>query len=241
MSEKNHHINRREFIATGSLVVAGLAIPTGKAIAADGASPLALSVGFWGGAPRMVRRFISAPATFDAAQSVLTGDPSLFSLGVKLSFRGIYRTQTDQKRSVLVDALQKTADSTLPFFAFTHVEDGVGVRSSPPSAFSMDVDTQGTIDLSFRSRFGAQPEASTVVSFAINSADGALKLNRGVYIFAFADRAPEWRTVRFADGMTAAAFVTGGKPLLASAIDDRPVGFDYVVMTVGAASSPAKA
>lgn len=239
MSDNKTHLNRREFIAAGSIAVAGLAIPAGRAVAAAGDAPLSLSVGFWGGAPRMIRRFISAPATFDAAQSVLTGDPSLFSLGARLSFRGIHRAHTEQRRSVFIDALAKTTDGTTPFFAFTHVEDGFGVRSSPPSGFTMDVDTQGTVDLNVRTRFGVQPEASTTVSFAINSAEGALKLNRGVYVFAFADRAPDWRSIRFAEGMKVDTFVTGGKALLASAIDDRPVDFDYVVMTVGAASSPA--
>ena len=65
-----------------------------------------------------------------------------------------------------------------------------------------------------------------------------MRLNRGVYIFAFTERAPDWRSIAFAEGMKADAFVTGGKSLLVSAVTDRPVDFDYVVMTVGAASSP---
>jgi hypothetical protein len=239
MSETKHHINRRDFIAASSVAVAGLAVPVGKAVAATtDASPLPLSVGFWGGAPRIMRRFISTPATFDAAQSVLTADASLFSLGARLSFRGISRV-TAQRRSVMIDWMQTGDDgSRVPFFAYTHMEDGTRVRSSTPSSFTIEPATQGTVDLAVRSRIDSGPETDQTVSFAINTAEGALRLNRGVYIFAFGERAPEWRAIRFAEGMKADTFVTGGKPLLASAIDDRPVDFDYVVMTVGAASSP---
>lgn len=239
MSKKENHIDRREFIAAGSMVVAGLAIPAGKAVAATANAPaLPMSVGFWGGAPRLIRRFISAPATLEAAKSVLTTDASLLSLGAKLSFRGISRAQTTSRRSVFIDWMQTADDgSRAPFFAFTHVEDGSGVRSSSALSFTTIVPSDGKLDFLVRSRVGAGPESATSVSFAINGAEGALKLNKGIYIFALSEREPEWRAIRFAEGMKADAFVTGGKPLLASAIDDRPVDFDYVVMTVGAASS----
>ena len=232
-------VNRREFIAAGSLAVAGLAAPARKAIAATlSESPLAVSVGYWGGAPRIMRRFITnAPATFTAAESLLTGDPSLFSLGARISFRGVHRREGSPARSILIDAMQRTYDgSRVPFFAFTHVEDGIGIRTSPPSSFSISVETEGTFDLVVRSL--ATTTSARTVSFAINSADGALKLNRGVYVLALTDRQPQWRSIRFVDGGSAESFVTG-RPLLASAIDDQPVDFDFVIMSVGAAS-PAR-
>lgn len=234
------NLNRREFIAAGSAAVAGLAVSSGRAFAAEPAaatSPLSLFVGYWGGAPRIMRRFITnAPATLDSAQSVLTGDPSLFSLGARISFRGLHRQQGSAPRSILIDAMQRTNEGArLPFFAFTHVEDRTGIRTSPPLSFTMNVQTEGTLDLVVRSTEATTSERT--LSFAVNSADGALMLNRGVYVLALTNREPHWRAIRFADGARPDAFVTG-KQLLASAMDGQPVDFDYVVMTVGAASSP---
>lgn len=239
MSNETHHVNRRDFIAAGSLAVAGLALPTSKAIAATAtAEALPFSVGFRGGVPRSIRRFLSATDTFDAAETILNSDATLFSLGAKLSFRGISTAHSQQRRAVFIDWVQTTGDGTsATFFAFTHVDDGKTARSSPPSKFELTVPTQGTVDLRVRSQVGTEAEAASTVAFAINSAAGAYRLNRGVYIIALTATKPDWRSIRFADGMNAGDFVTGGKPLLVSAITQRPVDFEYVVMTVGAAST----
>ncbi len=205
MSDNENHINRRDFIVTGSLVVAGLTVP---AIASAAAKPktatLPLSVGFMG----------DTQTSFQAADKVLSGDPALFSLGARFSFRGMQRSTTDAL-SVFIDVIYRTYDGAdAPFCAFTHAEDQSRVSNSSPSGFLVPVPAQGTIDLTVKARRAALPEATTVVSFAVNTARNALKLNQGTYLFALTDRAVDWTSVR---------------------LDN--VNFDCVVMTVGAGSA----
>ena len=226
MTKIENHFDRREFLITGSLAVAGLALPGVMHAAAKApATTLPLSVGF-----------ISEGGTsFQAAASVLAGDPTLFSRDARFSFRGMQRSASD-KMSVLVDAMFHTDVGDIPFFAFTHFEAGKTASNSSPSSFRMAVPATGTIDFSITMKRPASPDLAGPVSFAVNSASNALKLNRGAYIFAITDHAVDWSAVSLADGTQPSAYVSGGKPLLLRTQSGQPVNFDYVVMTVRAGS-----
>jgi hypothetical protein len=238
MSEKGNHVNRREFIATSSLAVAGLSVPSVALHAASKpAILLPISVGFWSAGAEVKGRKISSQTAFDPAKSIASGDPSLFSRGARFAFRGLHRSVNSDSLAVMIDVIYEAYDGTkAPFFAFTHVEGRGHSGSSSRTAFNVPVPTQGAIDLAVRARRGSGPESGGLVSFAVNTAEGALKLNRGVYVFALGDRAPAWPTITMAAGANADTFSSSSKPLLVSRIDGRDVDFDYIVMTVDAAS-----
>jgi len=238
MSDKQNHVNRREFIAASSLAVAGLTVPSVALHAASKpAILLPISVGFWSAGAEVKGRKISTQTAFEPAKSLLSGDPSLFSTGARFAFRGFHRGANSDALAVMVDVIFEAYDGTkAPFFAFTHVEGRGRAGSSSRTAFTVPVPTQGAIDLAVRARRGSGPESGGTVSFAVNTAEGALKLNRGVYVFALGDRAPAWPTIKLADGANPDAFTSSSKPLLVSRIDGRDVDFDYIVMTVGAPS-----
>jgi len=229
MSKKNeNHIDRREFIVTGSLAAAAMSLPS-IALAAPKAAPavLGLSIGFLGETSR----------SFQAAESVLTGDPTLFSRNARFSFRGMQRFGGERVQ-VTVDVIYKTDVGDLPFFAFTHSEQKKGaVSNSASSSFVVPVPTTGSIDLVVKGTRASSPEAQATVSFAVNSiGKSALKLNRGAYVFALSDRAVDWSAVSAADGIQASSFISGAKPLLLRTPSGKDVNFDYVVMTVRSAA-----
>lgn len=200
----NTKINRREFVVSGSLGIAALTIPGFARAASKSPARLAVSVGYLG----------ETGGAFEAAQKILTGDPTLFSRGARLSFGEMKRGGGDPLW-VFVDVIYRTIEGAdVPFFAFTHTEEGGRVTNSSPSSFMVPVPTQGTIDLSIKARRVSTPEGTALISFAVNTAGQALKLNPGTYVFALADRV-DWSSVRL----------------------DQPTGFDYVVMTVRADSA----
>ncbi|HSP15265.1 MAG TPA: hypothetical protein VLV78_10985 [Thermoanaerobaculia bacterium] len=226
MSNAEKHVNRRQFLVTGSLAVAGLTMPGVMHAAAKApAAALPLSVGFLADASR----------SFQAAESILTGDPTLFSRSARFSFRGMRRFPSDNL-NVLIDVIFHTVAGDVPFFAFTHPEAGKSVSNSSPASFLVPVPTTGAIDLSVKVRRASAPEVSGTISFAVNSVSDALKLNRGAYILAISDRAIDWTSVRLADGTQPSTFISGGEPLLLRTNDANEVSFDYVVMTVRAGS-----
>lgn len=227
MSQKKNHVNRREFIVTGSLVVAGLSMPTIASAAKQTNSALPLSIGFLAQ---------TGQTTFQAADGVLSGDPTLFSRGARFSFRGMQPFSSDDL-SVFIDVLFKTDQGTFPFFALTHISRKKFRSTSNPANVTIDVPTQGTVDLSLTVRHGPGGDAVKVISFAVNTAGNALKLNRGTYIFAFTDRNLDWSTVRLADGANPATFITGAPPLLVRTNAGQEVNFDYAVLVVRAATS----
>src|SRR5688572_3985172 len=98
MSEKKNHVNRREFIVTGSLVVAGLSMPTVASAAKQTNAVLSLSIGFIGDPER---------ASLEAAEAALSGDPTLFSRGARFAFRGMQRFAGDQLQ-VMIDVMYQT-------------------------------------------------------------------------------------------------------------------------------------
>ena len=229
MSKNKKYIDRREFIVTGSLVAAAMSLPSAVMAAPKAASAvLGLSVGFLGE---------TAGGRFVAANSLLTGDPTLFSRGAGFSFRGMQRFPGDAMRAT-VDVIYHTDAGDLPFFAFTHSEGKKGVvNNSAPSSFVVPVPTTGSIDLSVKAARAASAEAQATVSFAVNTsgATSSLKLNRGAYIYAFSDRAVDWSSVRLANGAEPSTYLSGS-PLLLRMPSGQDVTFDYVVMTVRAAA-----
>jgi hypothetical protein len=227
MSIVENQVGRREFLVTGSLAIAGLTLP-GILLSAtkSPAAALPLSVGFLG----------EGSNVFQAAETVPTGDPTLFSRGARFSFRGMQRFPGDNI-NVLVDAIFHTDVGDFPFFAFTHIEVGKIVSNSSPTSFRMSVPTTGSIDFMMKVKRAASAEVAGPVSFAVNSTTGnVLKLNRGAYIFAISDRAVDWSAVVIAPGTQPSTYVSGGKPLLLRNPSGQQVNFDYVVMTVRAGS-----
>lgn len=223
MSRKKHEINRRDFIVTGSLAAAGMSMPSIALAAPKTASALGLSIGFLG----------ETSSSFQAAESVLSGDPTLFSRGARFSFRGMQRFGGD-KLQVMVDVIYKTDVGDLPFYAFTHGEQKRSFSNSSPSSFVVGVPTTGSIDLLVKATRAASAEQQAIVSFAVNTAPNSLKLNPGSYVFALSDRAVEWSSVRLAPGASPATFLSGGA-FMKRAPSGQDVTFDYIVMTVRAA------
>ena len=223
MNQKKRQINRREFLVTGSLVAAGMSLPSVASAAPKTASVLPLSVGFLG----------ERNSSFQAAESVLSGDPTLFSRGARFSFRGMQRFAGERMQAT-IDVIYRTDVGDLPFFAFTHAEHKKSSSDSSPSNFLVPVPTTGSIDLLVKATRASSPEAQATVSLAVNSSSNSLKLNRGAYIFGFSDRAIDWAAVRLAEGAVPSTYLSG-VALLKRVPSGQDVTFDYVVMTVSAA------
>jgi hypothetical protein len=221
---KKNQINRREFLVTGSLVAAGMSLPSIASAAPKTAAALPLSVGFLG----------ENSSTLQSAESVLSGDPTLFSRGARFSFRGMQRFASDRMQ-VAIDVIFRTDVGDLPFYAFTHGEEKKSASDSSPSSFLVPVPTNASIDLLVKATRASSAEAQATVSFAVNTVRNALKLNRGAYIFGFSDRAIDWPAVRLAEDAVPSSFVSGSS-LLRRSPSGQDVTFDYIVMTVRAAA-----
>lgn len=218
--QKKHKINRREFLVTGSLVAAGMSLSSIATAAPKTAAVLPLSVGFLG----------ETGHSFQAADSVLSGDPTLFSRGARFSFRGMQRFGGD-KMQVTIDVIYRTDVGDLPFFAFTHGEQKKTHANSSPSSFMVPVPSNSSIDLLVKATRASSPEAQATVSLAVNSIRNTIRLNRGTYVFGFSDRTIDWSSVRMAED----AVPSSSAALLRRVPSGQDVTFDYIVMTVHAA------
>lgn len=214
-------IDRRHFIVIGSTAVAGLAVlPLGAQTA--GSRPQVF-VGF---APRVARsRAIGrSGAAIFAAETIATTEPSLARTGARFSFRGLQRRDAGSLKLHL-DVMHQAdgVEAQVPFQAWTYDASARGIKSSNPVGFTVPVDSVRPLDLKFVVSTGGA-DVNQRISFTVAGAEGAISLNSGSYIFAIAERAPDWSSLR----------IDGEK--LTHGHEGVPVAFDYLILSV---SSPA--
>ena len=214
-------IDRRHFIVLGSTAFAGLAVLPLSAETFP--APAQLFVGF---APRLARsRAIGRiGAAVFAADTVRTTQPSFARTGAQFSLLGVHRRDGGALR-LFLDVMHNAdgVEGQVPFHAWSYEASGQKVNSSSPLSFMVPVDSAKPLDLRFTISLGGAA-VDQKVSFTVGRTEGAISLNPGSYIFAVADRAPDWSALRMDGEQLTAGF------------DNAPAPFDYLILSV---STPA--
>lgn len=220
MDRKNLRINRREFVVGGTTAVAAFAAYTPSLFAAEPQlrDPL-ISVGYLSGLPSFTRRALRRPASFQLADTVLTGDPAFFRHGARVRVHSIH---VDPRHSLSLDVLYSVPElgKKVPYFAWTSGGNSV--------AFNVPVEVQGTVDLEIERRIGTGATAVIergMISFSALSARDSFKLNPGTYALALrnpGDAEPDWRSIRI--GETGLVSENLGQT--------SPVDFHYMLVTI---------
>jgi hypothetical protein len=200
----NRGIDRRTFIAVGSAAIAGLAATP---LVAQFPPAAVVSVGY---RPFHSGRRAVRAATWSElveASSLMSTEPSLMRTGARVSIRG-----KASRSAVTLDILHgaDVVNGKVVFYAWTSESNGL--------SFNVPVEMEQTLDVAVTVN-----KTRELFAFTIANADGALKLNPGMYVFAIGEGTPSWSSLRMERDVL-------------KTIDGGEVGFDYVVMTV---STPA--
>lgn len=197
-------IDRRTFIAVGSAAIAGLATTP---LGAQSIPAAVVSVGY---SPfHSGRRAIRSVSWRDLVQasSIMSTEPSFLRTGARVSIRG-----NAPRAAVTVDVHHGAdlVDGKVLFLAWRNESNGI--------SFNVPVEMDRTLDIAVTVN-----KLRQVFAFTVADAEGALKLNSGMYVFAIGERAPSWSSLRMESNVL-------------KNFDGSDVGFDHIVMTV---SSPA--
>lgn len=236
-------IDRRTFIVSGSAAVVALAAPRAKAAVAD---PALLSVGYWGGVPRLQRRS-GIRGSLIAAEKLTTSDPSLIRDDAQITVRGLWQAPQNRATRVryTIDALFPSdgLESKAPVYAWAYSTMQRTAAASSLATFRYPVEAQGVVELRF-GKTTADAERVANVSFAVTRTDGALMLDRGTYVFAFLDSgtpAPDWSAVELVPGTNASEFeADAGLIAVRSGSSLMKPWFDYLVISFDSHSEPKK-
>jgi hypothetical protein len=146
-NQKSHasHVNRREFIAISSVVIAGAAVNARAAQLPASVSPL-LSIGYFPGLPKDFSNYAQArQLDVMPAASLPTGDPSFLQTSALVRVEGFRRAKSleavDADYALVVRyRLSYENGATTPFVAWTRHSEGKVSSSSSPSSFIVPVD-----------------------------------------------------------------------------------------------------
>jgi hypothetical protein len=246
-------LQRREFLALGSVAMAGVAASSlsgqvlRAALAPARVVPL-LSVGYFagsipdlaaGGAGRVI-----------SAESLSAGDGSLAESGIRLRIHGLSRAAGRQPEAGMIglNTLYRIGNTRVPQLSWSCSTSAKGVQQAVLASFVVPVDAGSPLELAVSSRalqsVAAASFAGTdaarhdlgiveangrsIAAFSLGAARGAMKLRRGTYLLALRSsqqqRQPDWLSIRFA------APSEGAAPLLLQG--GAPVSFDYLTLSV---------
>ena len=246
-------LQRREFLALGSIAVAGVAASglSGQvlrvALAPARVVPL-LSVGYFagsfsdlaaGGAGRVL-----------SAESLSAGDGSLAESGIRLRIHGLSRAAGRQPEAgtIGLNTLYRVGNTRVPHLSWSCSTYAAGEQQKRSASFIVPVDAGSPLELAVSSRallpataasFAAadvarqdlgivEANGRSIAALSLGAARGAMKLRRGTYLLALRNsekqRQPDWLSVRFA------APSEGAAPVLLQG--GAPVSFDYLTLSV---------
>ena len=246
-------LQRREFLALGSVAMAGVAASSlsGQvlrvALAPARVVPL-LSVGYFAGTlPELA---VGGAGRVIAAESLSAGDGSLAESGIRLRVHGLSRAAGRQPEAgtIGLNTLYRVGDTRVSQLSWSCSTSARGVQQASLASFVVPVDAGTPLELAVSSRAllpaGASSLAGTevarqdlgiveangrsIAALSLGSARGAMKLRRGTYLVALRSseqqRQPDWLSIRFA------APSEGAAPRLLQA--RAPVSFDYLTLSV---------
>ena len=196
MSErsKSVRIGRRAFLKTGGFATLGLAAGAFRAPALFAATR-ARTVGRGSGALLSVG-FASLPDERNPAprlvpaDTLLSGDPTFISRFASVTVSGYSRATRQRGASggLIVDAifpaLSYTPEKFPRFQAWTMSGRETGDAFGAPLHFTIPVTSTQGLQFAVR-RMGAEAGDETPVVLALDSSPDSMKLQRGVYVFAF--------------------------------------------------------
>lgn len=264
---KSSHLDRREFIALSSAVLAGVAMSANaEQLLPASLSPL-LSIGYFPGLPKDFKAYGQArQLDCVSAQSLPTGDPSLIRSGAKVRVEAFRRGAGSSPGTFALALtvrfrLSRESDATTPFVAWTYRNDGRLSTESAPSSFYVPVEADDGMQFGLlrssvlprRRRSVTNPVSASSVpvdalirsasdaesrfGLTLDSDASAPKLVPGTYFIALRtdseQKDVQWSSVRIADvakGQTLDTYLYERNVL-----GDRPVSFDYIVLTIAPA------
>lgn len=238
-------LNRRQFVALGSVTMAGMAASLPLHGAALPGS--FVSVGYTAGRTRLRigGRGSSAPSSFIDAATLPGGNPEFFRSGAGVRLHGFTRsTPPPVPERIDVDLLFPIAGEAdaAPFHAFSSVAGGGREMTASPVRFTVPAESTGAVALAIERRVAdaSQPGERIVIPMTVNDLGGSsLKLTDGLYAIAMlrpGDRSPDWPAIR-----TDVAISPHRKEAVHLVHDvfgeTVPVGFDYFLLSVAAADA----
>jgi hypothetical protein len=239
-------IDRRQFVLLGSFTVAGLA--SGFPLLASSERPLSfVSIGHHPGATRsrVVRPAAGGSLPFRSANSILSGDPTMFRHGARLRLHDFHRAvRPANGERLAIDVLYSVEGlpDAVPFHAWSALAGRNADENSSSIAFNVPVESVGAVKLAFERRPAGDPGAveRVEIPFAVNDLDTpAVRLISGIYAIAFlraGDHEPDWSSIR-------PDRVLGGTSRPVTLIQDsfsgiRPLSFDYILLSVSRRTAP---